>query len=153
MPGYEGMFRADSRQISWATALERFQSCRNYWLSTVRPDGRPHTMPVWGTWFEGGFYFSTAPSSRKARNLAANPHCTVSTDQAAEAVIMEGSAAPEADTELIRRFLHDYEAKYDWKMDANDGSYLKLTPAVAFAFTEGAAAGGENNPTRFIFGA
>ena len=152
MPGYDGMHRADSKPISWPTALQRFNAARNYWLSTVRPDGRPHTMPVWGLWFEGAFYFSTSPASRKAQNIATNARCTVATDQATEAVIIEGAAAPERNVDLIRRLLEPYEAKYDWKMDPEDGSYFRVKPSVAFAFTEGAAAGGENNPTRFVFG-
>jgi len=45
---------------------------RNYWICTSRPDGRPHSMPVWGFWTDGALYFGTERSSRKGKNLAHN---------------------------------------------------------------------------------
>ena len=46
-----------------------------YWLSTVRPDGRPHVTPLLGIWLDGALYFCTGPDERKAKNLARNPRC------------------------------------------------------------------------------
>jgi general stress protein 26 len=145
------MFRRDTAPVPWARAEQVFRDTRNYWLVTVRPDTRPHAMPVWGIWFEGAFYFSTGSRSRKARNLAVNSHCVVTTDQATEAVIIEGEASEVRDRSLIERFLPPYEAKYDWKMSADEGPYFCVRPAVAFAFTEGAEAGGATNPARWTF--
>ncbi|PYX80352.1 MAG: hypothetical protein DMG70_24015 [Acidobacteria bacterium] len=42
-----------------------------------RPDGRPHSIPLWGFWLEGALYFGTARSSRLARNLARQPVVSV----------------------------------------------------------------------------
>ncbi len=33
---------------SWTHAKERLAEGMRYWLSTVRPDGDPHTVPVTG---------------------------------------------------------------------------------------------------------
>ncbi len=39
----------------------------NYWICTTRPDGRPHSIPVWGFWLDGGLYFGpAAPPARLA---------------------------------------------------------------------------------------
>src|SRR4051812_13593225 len=46
-------------------------------LGTVRPDGRPHAAGIGAAWYDGDLYFQTGPSTRKARNLAANPACTM----------------------------------------------------------------------------
>ncbi|MDA0160297.1 pyridoxamine 5'-phosphate oxidase family protein [Solirubrobacter ginsenosidimutans] len=46
-------------------------------LGTVRPDGRPHAAGVGAAWFDGDLYFQCGPNTRKARNLAANPACTM----------------------------------------------------------------------------
>ena len=62
--------------------MERFQKSHNYWVMTVRPDGRPHAMPVWGIWLDGRYFFSTARTSRKASNLAENANCVVCTEGA-----------------------------------------------------------------------
>src|ERR1700674_770174 len=50
-----------------------------YWVSTVRPDGRPHVTPLLGVWLAGAMYFCTGPDERKARNLTENPHCVLTT--------------------------------------------------------------------------
>ena len=50
-----------------------------YWLSTVRPDGRPHVTPLLGIWLDGALYFCTGPDERKAKNLARNPRCILTT--------------------------------------------------------------------------
>ena len=50
-----------------------------YWLSTVRPDGRPHVTPLIAAWMDGALHICTGPQERKARNLAENPHCVVTT--------------------------------------------------------------------------
>src|SRR5688572_13190624 len=47
------------------------------YLSTVRPDGRPHATGVGVRWHDGDLYFLTSPVSRKGRNLAANSACTI----------------------------------------------------------------------------
>ena len=66
--------------------------CRTFWVATVHTSNRPHVMPVWGVWVDDAFYFSTGRKSRKGRNVAANPACTVTNDDGEEAVIVEGSA-------------------------------------------------------------
>lgn len=50
---------------SWDTALERLKNePGTAWLATVRPNGRPHVMPVGAIWLDGAFYFNTGPPPR-----------------------------------------------------------------------------------------
>src|SRR5438445_6307076 len=90
--------------LAWSWAEQRLKKSHNYWITTVKPDGSPHTMVVWGLWIDGQFLFSTGSKSRKARNLAKNPNCVVSTEDAHEAVIVEGTARV-ADVPTRRRLL------------------------------------------------
>jgi hypothetical protein len=46
-------------------------------LGTVRPDGRPHAASLGVVWFDGDFYFTSGLGTRKSRNLATNPACTL----------------------------------------------------------------------------
>src|SRR5262245_29479880 len=64
----------------------------NYALGTVRPDGRPHAAGVGALWLDGDFYLTSGPAMRKARNLAANPACTLSVRLAGIDLICEGEA-------------------------------------------------------------
>ena len=83
--------------LPWTWAQERLTASRNYWLTSLWPDGRPHSMPVWGVWDEEALWFSSGRRSRKARNLEADARCVVTTEDANSPVIVEGSA------ELIER--------------------------------------------------
>src|SRR5829696_4658879 len=47
-------------------------------LGTVRPDGRPHSARIGAAWYDGNVYFQTGQQTRKVRNLAVNPACTLS---------------------------------------------------------------------------
>jgi len=91
-------------------------------------------MPVWGVWLEGAWYFSTATTSRKARNLAKNPHCVVCNDNAEEVVIVEGTAHLLAEEQIPRSAPVEYKAKYDRELQ---GSVFKVQPRVVFAMPEG----------------
>ena len=43
------------------------------WLSTVRPDGAPHLVPIWFTWDGTSLLVFSKPGAQKVRNLRANP--------------------------------------------------------------------------------
>jgi hypothetical protein len=142
MPGY-GLPKSKKGLLSWKWAEDRIRKSRQYWIATTRPDGRPHVMVVWALWLDGKLYFSTGSKSRKTRNLAANPKCTMCTDNAAEAVVLEGMIKSERDTDKIREFLRLYEKKYRFDMSGMADGMLTLKepvfylrPKVAFGLWE-----------------
>ena len=54
MPGYGVSGPADGTGLlPWSWAEERLSRSHDYVLATVRPDGHPHAMPVWGVWLDG----------------------------------------------------------------------------------------------------
>lgn len=87
MPDY-GIKQSDEGLLPWSWAEERLTTSRNYWVTTLWPDGRPHSMPVWGVWDGEALWFSSGRRSRKARNLAADPRCVVTTENADEPVVV-----------------------------------------------------------------
>ena len=142
IPGY-GLPKSKKGLLPWKWAEDRLKKSRQYWIATARPDGRPHVMVVWALWMDGSLYFSTGVQSVKARNLAANPHCTMCNERADEAVILEGIVETESDVETIREFIRLYEKKYDWKLGEMAKNMLalkdpvfRLRPRVAFGFWE-----------------
>ena len=110
-----GIHEGDEGMLTWDFVDEQMANSRNYWLSTTRPDGRPHAAPVWGVWVEGGFYFGTSPNARKARNLAANPALVVHLESGDDVVILEGTAVKltTMSPELYEVFGTAYAAKYN----------------------------------------
>ena len=63
-----------------------------FFIGTCRPDGRPHAAGVGALWFDGDLYFTGGPGTRKARNLAASPVCTISARLARIDLVLEGEA-------------------------------------------------------------
>ena len=131
MPGY-GLPKSKKGLLPWKWAEDRLGKSRQYWIATTRPDGRPHVMVVWALWMDGLLYFSTGSKSRKARNLKANPNCTMGTEKADEAVILEGVVETERDVDKIREFLRRYEKKYKWDMSSMADDLLKLKEPVFY---------------------
>jgi hypothetical protein len=153
MPGY-GLPEGSKGLLPWSWAQQRLKKSHNYWITTVKPDGAPHVMVVWGLWQDGRFLFSTGSQSRKARNLSKNPRCIVSTEHAHEAVIVEGGADI-ADVAARRKFLAQYTRKYDWDMSAMKADILSMKepvfavrPMTVFALWEKHF---QDKSTRWIF--
>jgi len=65
------------------------------WLSTVRPDGRPHLVPVWFWWDDATVLIFSKPGSQKVRNLRHNSRVVLALDTADEGedvALFEGQA-------------------------------------------------------------
>jgi PPOX class probable F420-dependent enzyme len=136
-PGVYGIHADDEGLLDWSWAEQRLVDARNYWVTTVRPDGSPHAMPVWGLWHDGAFYFSSSPDSRKAKNLAANPEVNVHLESGDEVVVIEGTADHESDEDLLRRLGEDYTRKYSFEVTFTGGRPLVVVrPRVAYAWVE-----------------
>jgi len=114
---------------SWSWAEKRLKKSHNYWITTVRPDSSPHTMVVWGLWQDGRFLFSTGSQSRKARNLAKNSKCIICTEDAEEAVIVEG-VAEIADVNARRKMIPVYQRKYNWDLSSMKDDILSMKEPV-----------------------
>jgi len=141
MPGY-GLPEGSKGLLPWSWAEQRLKKSHNFWIATARPDGSPHVMIIWGLWQDGRFIFSTGSKSRKARNLAANANCVVCTEDAAEAVIVEG-VAEIADVKARRKMIPVYERKYKWDLSQMKEDILSmkepvfaLRPKVVFGLWE-----------------
>ena len=155
MPGY-GLLGPDEGTglLSWQWAKEQLTSSRNYWVVSLWPDGRPHAMPVWGLWHEGAFWFSSSKGSRKARNLAADPRCVVTTEDAADPVVIEGSAELVTEPEALAAMLALENAKYDTNhtidlLDPDVNAVYRVRPRWAFGLRHDDFTG---SPTRWTLG-
>lgn len=142
----------DATAIAWPEGRGRLEQAEIFWLSTVRPDGRPHVTPLIAVWLDGVFYFSTGPTERKAKNLAANAHCILTTGTNAYAsgldLVVEGDAVQVRDDARLQRIADAYVAKYgdEWRFTVCDGVFhheggeawvFEVAPTTAFGFHRG----------------
>lgn len=85
--------------LSWRRAedLLRLQAPRTQFLGTVDVHGKPHAAPFFAIWYNGDFWFVSGPETRKSRNLAANPACTLSVRLEGMDAVLEGAATRVSD--------------------------------------------------------
>ena len=148
----------------WSRGRAALAGADVYWLSTVRPDGRPHVTPLLGVWFAGALYFCTGPDERKAKNLAGNRRCVVTTGHSTLDgldVVLEGIAELVGDHTENGQVAETYEAKYGAHVTSPDGTWAglgdairradipvyRVTPVTVFGF----AKGGMYSQTRWDF--
>jgi PPOX class probable F420-dependent enzyme len=154
MPGYGVVGPAEgSGLLPWSWAEDRLAASHDYWVATTRPDGRPHVMPVWAVWDAGYLWFSSSRGSRKARNLDADPRLTMTTDNALEPVVVDGTAARVLDLEARSRFMGLSNAKYgtDYPVDFLDpevNATYRVTPVSVIGLVE---ANFTDSPTKWVF--
>ena len=71
------------------------------WLATLNRDGSPHVTGVGALWVDGTFWFETGPTSRKGRNLARDPRCTLSVATDEFDLVVEGDAHVVTDPDTV----------------------------------------------------
>ena len=114
------------------------------WLSTVRPDGRPHLVPVWFLWDGETILIFSQPNQQKLRNLQHNPNVVVALDTAGQGddvVMIEGKAEllddPKVSTALPA-YAEKYRerlALYGWSGESMAQEYsqaIRVTPTKFF---------------------
>jgi nitroimidazol reductase NimA-like FMN-containing flavoprotein (pyridoxamine 5'-phosphate oxidase superfamily) len=122
----EPMVDGQAGTTPWALARERLanpEPSRTSWLATVRPDGRPHLMPIIAFWIDGAFHFVVGEETRKGRNLAADGRCVVaigSTTLPSLDVVVEGYAQPLDDEDAVARIAETLRGN-TWPLEARGG--------------------------------
>ncbi len=74
---------------------ERLRTDKIVWLGSVRPDGRPHLVPVWFLW-DGETVLIFSKPDQKVRNLRQNARVTLALDDTkggGDVVMLDGTAA------------------------------------------------------------
>jgi hypothetical protein len=74
-----------------------------FFVATARPDGRPHTAGVGAIWVDDTLYFTSGPGTRKSRNLAANPACSVSVRLRGIDLVLDGEAHRVTDASTLEQ--------------------------------------------------
>jgi hypothetical protein len=107
---------AEATATPWAAARKQLEHAEIFWLSTVRPDGRPHVTPLISLWLDEAPWFVTGPNERKALNLASDARCVLTTGSnhlhEGLDVVVEGEAVRVTDEATLARVADGFAAKY-----------------------------------------
>lgn len=147
-----GPFSAPGASITpWDATVDALRRIQKYYVSTVRPDGRPHVTPLLATVALDGLCFSTGETERKAKNLSANPHCILTTGVntlTGTDYVIEGIATAVTDDVDLRSAAATFETNFGWHLTDPEGFWYgmgdmirdrsevlyQLLPTVAFAY-------------------
>jgi pyridoxamine 5'-phosphate oxidase-like protein len=98
--------------VDWAVVVEKLDArsapdpdavnSRTTWLATINEDGSPHVTAVGAVWLDGAFWFQTG-NTRKGRNVARDPRCSVAISVKDADVVIEGDAARVTDPDAVAR--------------------------------------------------
>ena len=103
--GYAELPWSRPHDILAAGPLGYEQRC---FLGTVRPDGRPHAAGIGTAFFDGDLFIVSSPQTRKSRNLAANPACTMSLVLDGIDLVFEGEATRVTDRPTLESLVGVY---------------------------------------------
>src|SRR5438067_11163773 len=87
--------------VNWDAIIEKLDAgsapapdahnARTTWLSTLNEDGSPHVTAVGALWLHGRFWFQTGAGTRKGRNGARHPRCSIALSIRDADVVGEGA--------------------------------------------------------------
>lgn len=143
----------DALPTPWSAASDALAKAEIYWVTTVRLDGRPHVTPLIAIWQDDALYFCTGGQERKARNIARNAHCAITTgcNSYGEGLdlVIEGDAVQVSDEALLQHLADAYVSKYgsNWRFAVRDGAFVgdagnvaqvyEVKPVTVFGFGKG----------------
>ncbi len=115
--------------VDWAAVVEKLEAgsapapdaanARTTWLSTVNQDGSPHVTAVGALWADGTFWFQTGAGTRKGRNVARDPRCSVAVSIRDADVVIEGDAARVTEPGALARIARAW-ADNGWPAEPDD---------------------------------
>ena len=76
---------------------------RSTWLATINPDGSAHLTAVGAVWVDGTFWFQTGTKTRKGRNVARDPRCSIAVSVRGADIVLEGEATRVAEPDALAR--------------------------------------------------
>ena len=115
--------------VNWADVVEELDAgsppasdahnARTTWLSTVNEDGSPHVTAVGALWLDGSFWFQTGSGTRKGRNVARDPRCSLAVSIRDADVVAEGEAKRETNAATLTR-LAEVWADQGWPAELDE---------------------------------
>jgi len=114
--------RYDLPPVSWASVTERLDrgftqapgtggpDRHTCWLTTLDADGAPHTTGVGAEWQDGSWWFETGRGTRKGRNLARDPRCSLALALHEFDLVVRGTAEVVTDPAAVTRMAETWAA-------------------------------------------
>jgi Pyridoxamine 5'-phosphate oxidase len=127
---------------TWDEIASQLAPERQYWLATTRPDGSPHTAPVWGVVVRADLYLYSERRTAKAANLAADPRAVVHLESGENVLIIRGTMVdlggptecPEVVAALDAKYTRAADRPYLPSADPSFDVVWRLVPSEAMGW-------------------
>ena len=100
------------------------------WIATIDEDGSPNVNGIGSGWLDGALIFETGRTSRKGRNLARDPRCTISLSLEDFDIVIEGEAELVTDPEVVARVAQMYNED-GWPCEVDESGTALTAPFSA----------------------
>ena len=117
---------------TWDATRRDLDAAELFWISAVRPDGRPSVSPLVAVWLDDALHFCTGSEEQKAVNLRGNQHVVLTTgcntwDSGLD-LIVEGVAVRQTDPDVLERLAEAWRHKWDgrWRYEVQDGEFREV---------------------------
>jgi hypothetical protein len=115
--------------VNWSAITEKLDSgsapasdarnARSTWLATINDDGSPHVTAVGAVWLDGAFWFQTGTRTRKGRNVARDPRCSIAVSVGGADLVIEGDAARVTAPDVVARLAGAW-AEQGWPAEPDE---------------------------------
>jgi hypothetical protein len=138
--------------LDWADVDRQLREATAYWVASVRPDGRPHTVPRDGLLIDDTWYYGGSDATVHNRNLVTNPALSMHIGDGITAIIVEGVAKRETPGEdVAEKMAGEHNRKYSHYGKATAQQYASTASWALKAQRVIAWTNLPVNATRFIF--
>lgn len=134
IPGYQ-LPETTDKMLAWLFVAEQMSASSYYWLSTINRKMQPHSVPVWGIWYENRVHMEGSPKTAWARNAIHNPQVSVHLPDAEKVVLIEGKAQFLEDHDLDHATWETIDTMYQTKYKVLTGSpWIVVHPRKVLAW-------------------
>ena len=132
--GYN-MPRDPEKLLPWDYVSNKMFSAEFYWITSISANGIPHSVPVWGIWFENRVFFDGSPKTKWVQNIQKNSKISVHLPSPREVCIIEGSAVILGDNDLSKEQWNILDTAHQKKYNKLYGSpYIYVNPSKIIAW-------------------
>ncbi|HEV8559304.1 MAG TPA: pyridoxamine 5'-phosphate oxidase family protein [Actinophytocola sp.] len=120
--------RYGNAPLEWSRASELLAAQAptanvTFFLGTCGSSGKPHAAGIGAAWLDGGLYFVSGPGTRKSRDLAENPACSISVRLSGMDIVFEGEARRVTDPDTLARLAAWYRDEGGWPAEVEGSAF------------------------------
>ena len=121
--------------LTWEYFSNKMDESQYYWVNTVNKFNEPHSVPVWGIWFENRLLCDGSPKTKWVRNMIKNPKVVVHIPSPTEVCMVEGKTRIIDDDELTKEMWDILDSVFRKKYGQLFGSpYIMVEPSKVLAW-------------------